>query len=150
MNGKNHHIPNGMTQLDEEDHDISRAIQRILKSKLTLKHINPLCTIKRTIDDYENADNEQIFNFSHPSRQFFDEDLHFVAEVLNNQSDAKDVFIIFTPDLVDRAEYADYVAKKGCKSAETIPVVVNINPAKGLVKLQCLETIVWKALFLLK
>ena len=45
----------------------------------------------------------------------------------------KDVFIVYTPDLVDEEQYASYVEKKRCKTANMIHVVVNINPAKGLV-----------------
>ena len=134
--GKNHPVPPGLVQIDDEDDDIFRAKYRILKNKLTLKSNIPLCTIQRTIEDYVDLDNEQIFNFfnfSHPSRQFTEEDLHLILTIGNNQSDMKDVFIVYTPDLVDEEQYASYVEKQGCKTANMIHVVLNINPAKGLV-----------------
>ena len=132
-NGKNHPLPSGIAQLDAEDDDIFRARFRILKNKLTLKPDIPLCTIERTIKDYVDLDNEQIYNFSHPSRQFTEEDLHLVLEIGNNQSCMKDVFIVYTPDLVDEERCASYAAKKGCKTANMIHIVLNINPGKGLV-----------------
>ena len=69
----------------------------------------------------------------HPSRQFTEEDLHLVLEIGNNQSCMKDVFIVYTPDLVDEERCASYAAKKGCKTANMIHIVLNINPGKGLV-----------------
>ena len=111
--GKNQPVPPGLVQIDDEDDDIFRAKYRILKNKLTLKPDIPLCTIQRTIEDYVDLDNEQIFNFSHPSRQFTEEDLHLILTIGNNQSNMKDVFIVYTPDLVDEEQYASYVEKKG-------------------------------------
>ena len=131
--GKNHSVPPGLVRIDDEDDDIFLAKFRILKNKLTLKSDIPLSTIQRTMRDYVDLDNEQIFNFSSPSRQLTEEDLHLILEIGNNQSDMKDVFIVYTPDLVDEEQYVNYIVKKGCKTANMIHVVVNINPAKGIV-----------------
>ena len=92
LNGADEHaLPDGMVRLGEEDDHIFRATFRILKNNLTLKNDVPLTTIDRTIDNYVDLDNEQIYNLSEPSRQFTEEDIHLVTEILNNQEDGTDV-----------------------------------------------------------
>ena len=83
MNGRNHLTPNGIDNLNEDDEDIAMAINRILKDKLYLNQDIPLCTVDRTMDNYEQLDNEMLFNFSHPSRQLTEEDIHIIMEILN-------------------------------------------------------------------
>ena len=133
LNGKNQPVPEGIIQLDQEDHDISTATEKILKSELTLHQNIPLSTIERTMEHFDPLDNEQFYNFSHPSRQLHEEDLHIVSEICNTESDGKDVFLVFTPEMTDKKLCEDYAVRKGCNSADTIHIIVNVSLAKQLV-----------------
>ena len=134
LNGADEHaLPDGMVRLGEEDDHIFRATFRILKNNLTLKNDVPLTTIDRTIDNYVDLDNEQIYNLSEPSRQFTEEDIHLVTEILNNQEDGTDVFLVYTPDLVNEEKCKEYVSKMGVKSADTVHIVLNVSPGRGVV-----------------
>jgi hypothetical protein len=99
--GKEHSVPEGIMILDEEDEDIKEATEQILYKDLYINHKIPLSTIERTIGDYTKLDNEQLYNFSHFCRQFFEDELHCVLEILNNQPGGKDKFIVYTPQLKD-------------------------------------------------
>ena len=87
----------------------------------------------RTEDDYLDIDNEMIYNFSSPDRQFREEDLHLVTNTLNNQKDGKDLFIVYTPELRKTQECEEYVRSLNGKSAKCIHVILNV--ARGLVNL---------------
>ena len=74
MNAKEYPIPEGMVLLGQDDDGVTLATEIILKNKLYLKENLPLNTIDRTEDDYLDIDNEMIYNFSSPDRQFCEED----------------------------------------------------------------------------
>ena len=134
-NGKNHPVPLGIVNLDEADDDILSVTQKVLYNNLHLKENTPLSTIERTMADYTVLDHEQLFNFSHFNRQFTEDELHCVLEVLNNQEGGKDVFLVYTPELKDETICEEYALNKGVHSAEVIHVIVNINLSKRRVNL---------------
>ena len=133
MNAKEYPIPEGMVLLGQDDDDVALATEIILKNNLYLKENLPLNTIDRTEDDYLDIDNEMIYNFSSPDRQFREEDLHLVTNTLNNQKDGKDLFIVYTPELRKTKECEEYVRSLNGKSAKCIHVILNV--ARGLVNL---------------
>ena len=134
-NGKNHKVPTGILQLDEQDVDIFLVSEKILKNKLTLKENIPLAAIDRTMTDYEDLDNEQIYNFSLPDRQFFEDDLHNVTEILNSQVEGKDKYFVYTPEIREDPVCEEYITNNGGKSAERIHVILNVAVSKGMVNL---------------
>ena len=133
MNGRNHLTPNGIENLNEDDADIAMAINKILKDKLYLNQDIPLCTVDRTMGNYGQLDNEMLFNFSHPSRQLTEEDIHIIMEILNKESKGSDLFLVFTPEMSSEVFCQEYAVRKGCKTAENIHIILNISPGRQLV-----------------
>ena len=132
-NGRNQKVPTGIVQLDEQDIDVFSVTKKILKNKLSLKEDIPLAAIDRKITDYEELDNEQIYNFTHPDRQFFEDELHIVTEIANSQAEGKDKFFVYTPELRDDKVCEEYITKNGGKSAEKIHVILNVDLSKRMV-----------------
>ena len=128
-----HPLPAGIIRLGEGDEDVFAVTEQILYANLFLKMDTPLSTIDRTIEDYTRMDNEQLFNFSHHDRQFSEDEIHCVLEILNNQEEGKDKYIVFTPELNNAKVCEEYASKKGVDVAEVVHVVLNIN--KGVVNL---------------
>ena len=124
-------VPAGIQLLDEKDEDILAVSQQTLFKELYLNQHIPLSAIDRTMNDYQQLDNEQLYNFTSTDRQFFEDKIHLVLEILNNQEDGKDKFIVITPDLSDKQKCEEYATNKGVKSAENVHIVVNINLSKG-------------------
>ena len=135
-NAKTHPVPVGIENLDQEDCDISSVTQKILYDKLYLKDSTPLSTIERTISDYSGLSNEQLYNFSHFERQLTEDDLHCVVEILNSQDDAKDVYIVLTPELKNKDVLKTYSMSKDVATAEMVHVIVNVNLSKGMVNFE--------------
>ena len=135
-NAKTHPVPVGIENLDQEDCDISSVTQKILYDKLYLKDSTPLSTIERTISDYSGLSNEQLYNFSHFERQLTEDDLHCVVEILNSQDDAKDLYIVLTPELKNKDVLKTYSMSKDVATAEMVHVIVNVNLSKGMVNFE--------------
>ena len=74
----------------------------LLADKMYLKNDLPLTNVDRTKVHYEDFDHSQAYNFSHPDRQF-NEDDHAVMVILNNQEGGSDKFLVFTPELRDES-----------------------------------------------
>lgn len=124
-------VPAGIQLLDEKDEDILAVSQQTLFKELYLNQHIPLSAIDRTMNDYKHLDNEQLYNFTSTDRQFFEDEIHLVLEILNNQEDGKDRFLVITPELLDKQKCEEYATNKGVKSAENVHIVVNINLSKG-------------------
>ena len=99
----NQMVPPGIICLDQQDADISSMTQMVLADKMYLKNDLPLTNVDRTKVHYEDFDHSQVYNFSHPDRQFNEDDLHAVMVILNNQEGGSDKFLVFTPELRDES-----------------------------------------------
>ena len=130
-----HPLPAGITRLGEGDEDIFAVTEQILYANLYLKEDTPLSTIDRTMADYTRMDNEQLHNYAHYDRQFSEDEIHCVLEILNNQDNGKDAFIVVTPELNDANICEEYCYKKGVHVAEVAHVILNINLSKGMINL---------------
>jgi hypothetical protein len=133
--GVNHPLPAGIMLLDDTDDDVMAVKEQVLYKKLYLNPNIPLSTTDRTMDHFDNLDNEQVYNFTESDRQLFEDDLHCVMVILDNQTDGKDKFIVITPEITDKQKCEEYAANKDVKSAGIVHIVVNINLSKGKINL---------------
>lgn len=131
----NQMVPPGIICLDQQDADISSMTQMVLADKMYLKNDLPLTNVDRTKVHYEDFDHSQVYNFSHPDRQFNEDDLHAVMVILNNQEGGSDKFLVFTPELRDESVCTNYVERIGGKTAKRIHVVLNLSVRNNRINL---------------
>ena len=63
----------------------------------------------------------------HTERQFFEDEIHCVLEILNTQTDGRDAFIVMTPELANKKNCEEYALNKGVDSDCNVHVIVNLS-----------------------